>query len=104
MAAKGDVKMALERVAEAGADFVYLQFTDILGAVKGVTIPTTRLERAFGSWVDALGQHDVPGAALVDRAVYEVLFRFFRFSPCFAPKCLDPLNLLFKHFPFLANQ
>jgi len=45
---------ALERVRTAGADFVYLQFTDILGSVKGVTIPTSRLERAFqeGVWFD----------------------------------------------------
>lgn len=45
---------ALSRVHNAGADFVYLQFTDILGSVKGVTIPTTRLERAFeeGVWFD----------------------------------------------------
>src|SRR5207244_3334050 len=35
-------------------DFVYLQFTDILGSVKGITIPTSRLERAFdeGVWFD----------------------------------------------------
>ncbi|HEX6513638.1 MAG TPA: glutamine synthetase family protein [Chloroflexota bacterium] len=45
---------ALARVQQAGADFVYLQFTDILGSVKGVTIPTSRLERAFdeGVWFD----------------------------------------------------
>lgn len=45
---------ALERVREAGSDFVYLQFTDILGSVKGVSIPTSRLERAFdeGVWFD----------------------------------------------------
>jgi glutamine synthetase len=45
---------ALARVREAGADFVYLQFTDILGAVKGVTIPASRLEHAFeeGVWFD----------------------------------------------------
>ncbi len=45
---------AIARVREAGANFAYLQFTDILGAVKGVTIPTSRLERAFeeGVWFD----------------------------------------------------
>ncbi|HEY8695221.1 MAG TPA: glutamine synthetase family protein [Chloroflexota bacterium] len=45
---------ALARVRTAGADFVYLQFTDILGSVKGVTIPASRLERAFdeGVWFD----------------------------------------------------
>ncbi|MFI5269021.1 MAG: glutamine synthetase beta-grasp domain-containing protein, partial [Chloroflexota bacterium] len=48
------VSEALARVRNAGADFVYLQFTDILGSVKGVTIPTSRLERAFdeGVWFD----------------------------------------------------
>src|SRR5579862_147709 len=48
------VAEALQRVRDAAADFVYLQFTDILGAVKGVTIPTNRLERAFaeGVWFD----------------------------------------------------
>ncbi|HUZ78365.1 MAG TPA: glutamine synthetase family protein [Chloroflexota bacterium] len=45
---------ALARVRDAGADFAYLQFTDILGSVKGVTIPASRLERAFdeGVWFD----------------------------------------------------
>src|SRR5438874_9211233 len=45
---------AIRRVGDTGADFVYLQFTDILGAVKGVTIPASRLERAFeeGVWFD----------------------------------------------------
>jgi glutamine synthetase len=48
------IEDALRRVREAGADFVYMQFTDILGAVKGVTIPTSRLGRAFeeGVWFD----------------------------------------------------
>src|SRR5207248_1683970 len=37
-----------------------------------------RLERAFAALVDDLGQQGPPGAALVDRSAYEVLFRFFR--------------------------
>ena len=45
---------ALSRVRESGADFTHLQFTDILGAVKGVTIPSSRLETALseGIWFD----------------------------------------------------
>ncbi len=53
--ASADLRVdALQRVRDAGADFVYLQFTDILGSVKGVTVPTSRLERAFdeGVWFD----------------------------------------------------
>jgi glutamine synthetase len=48
------VSDARQRVQSMGADFVYLQFTDILGSVKGITIPTSRLERAFdeGVWFD----------------------------------------------------
>jgi glutamine synthetase len=48
------VESALRRVREAEADFVHLQFTDILGTVKGVTIPASRLEAAIanGVWFD----------------------------------------------------
>ncbi len=54
MASGSAVKGALQRVRDARADFIYLQFTDILGSVKGITIPANRLARAFeeGVWFD----------------------------------------------------
>jgi hypothetical protein len=36
-----------------------------------------RLGRAFAAWVDRLGAGSLPGAVPPDRAVYEVLYRFF---------------------------
>jgi glutamine synthetase len=44
----------LSRVAEDGVQFVSLQFTDIVGAIKSVTIPVRRLESALeeGVWFD----------------------------------------------------
>jgi glutamine synthetase len=44
----------IARVQEDGVRFVSLQFTDILGTVKSVTIPATQLEEALenGVWFD----------------------------------------------------
>jgi AAA ATPase domain len=38
----------------------------------------SKVERAYNAWVDRLGRQDLPGTTLLDRSVYEVLFRFFR--------------------------
>src|SRR5262249_49992204 len=43
-----------------------------------VLIPWATLERAYAEFLDSLSRTDVPGAAPVDRTVYEVLYRFFR--------------------------
>jgi len=44
----------LAAVEEKGVDFVHLQFTDVVGIVKGVTIPVDRLAEALeaGVWFD----------------------------------------------------
>jgi glutamine synthetase len=44
----------LRRVADHGIEFISLQFTDILGIVKSVTIPVTELEVVLdgGQWFD----------------------------------------------------
>ncbi|MGD8997212.1 MAG: type I glutamate--ammonia ligase, partial [Anaerolineae bacterium] len=44
----------LKRVTEDGVQFVSLQFTDVMGAIKSVTIPVGRLEGALeeGVWFD----------------------------------------------------
>ncbi|UOY10277.1 type I glutamate--ammonia ligase [Methanonatronarchaeum sp. AMET6-2] len=44
----------LEKASEEDVKFIRLQFTDILGIVKNVAIPTTQLEKAFeeGIWFD----------------------------------------------------
>ncbi len=44
----------LATVEEKGVDFVHLQFTDVVGIVKGVTIPVEQLPRALGEgvWFD----------------------------------------------------
>lgn len=49
-----DSKHLLERVEADGIVFVSLQFTDILGTIKSVTIPVARLEEALtrGVWFD----------------------------------------------------
>jgi hypothetical protein len=41
-----------------------------------------RVLHAYDAWVDQLGRGALPGATLVDRNVYKVLFRFF-YSVCF---------------------
>ncbi len=49
-----DKKDILARVQQDGVRFVSLQFTDILGTIKSVTIPVGRLEEALerGVWFD----------------------------------------------------
>jgi glutamine synthetase len=49
----GDRSLA-DRIAEAGVDHVHLQFSDVLGTVKTVTIPAAGLEAALehGVWFD----------------------------------------------------
>jgi glutamine synthetase len=49
-----DQKGLLERVEADGVEFVSLQFTDILGTIKSVTIPVTGLAEALehGAWFD----------------------------------------------------
>ncbi len=44
----------LQQVAEQHVEFINLQFTDILGMVKNVTIPVDKLEDAldYGAWFD----------------------------------------------------
>src|SRR6056297_2099213 len=44
----------LRRVEEDGVRFVSLQFTDVMGTIKSVTIPVGRLEDALeeGVWFD----------------------------------------------------
>ena len=47
-------KNVLEDVAAKGVSFIDLQFTDVLGTTKSVTIPAEHLEEAFerGIWFD----------------------------------------------------
>ena len=44
----------IEAAREGGVRFIQLQFTDILGVVKAVTIPIHRLEDSVrhGTWFD----------------------------------------------------
>jgi glutamine synthetase len=44
----------LAAVDERGVDFIHLQFTDVVGIVKGITIPVEQLPRALdsGVWFD----------------------------------------------------
>ena len=44
----------MARVAEDGVEFVDLQFTDVMGQVKSVTIPVDVLEHVIdgGQWID----------------------------------------------------
>ena len=44
----------LERVRAAGIEVVHLQFTDVAGSIKSLTIPASRLERTLeaGAWFD----------------------------------------------------
>ena len=50
----GSVEEVLKSVAEKGVRFIELQFTDMLGIVKSVTIPSGMLEQVFehGVWFD----------------------------------------------------
>ena len=47
-------KELLEQVRSEGVEFISLQFTDILGTIKSVTIPASRLDEALerGIWFD----------------------------------------------------
>ena len=49
-----DDKDLLRRVAEAGVEFLSLQFTDVTGAVKTMDVPAHRIESALedGGWFD----------------------------------------------------
>jgi glutamine synthetase len=49
-----DKRQVLERAEADGVKFVSLQFTDILGTIKSITIPVGRLEEAMdrGVWFD----------------------------------------------------
>jgi glutamine synthetase len=49
-----DQERVLEQARAAGVDLVHLQFTSVPGAIKSLTIPATRLERALreGAWFD----------------------------------------------------
>ena len=44
----------LERARAAGIEVVHLQFTDVPGSIKSLTIPASRLERTLqnGAWFD----------------------------------------------------
>jgi glutamine synthetase len=44
----------LERARQAGIEVVHLQFTDVPGSIKSLTIPASRLERTLqnGAWFD----------------------------------------------------
>ncbi|MFB6281253.1 MAG: glutamine synthetase beta-grasp domain-containing protein, partial [Haloferacaceae archaeon] len=37
----------IDRIDEEDVDFLRLQFTDILGTVKNVSVPATQAEKAF---------------------------------------------------------
>jgi glutamine synthetase len=42
-----EAQRVVERVEEENVDFIRLQFTDILGTVKNVSIPASQIEKAF---------------------------------------------------------
>jgi glutamine synthetase len=44
----------LERVRQTGVEVIHLQFTDVPGSIKSMTIPASRLERTLesGAWFD----------------------------------------------------
>ncbi|MEF8830474.1 MAG: glutamine synthetase family protein, partial [Halobacteriales archaeon] len=42
-----DAREVLERIESEGIDFLRLQFTDILGTVKNVSVPASQAEKAF---------------------------------------------------------
>jgi glutamine synthetase len=48
------MKELVERARAAGVEVVHLQFTDVPGAIKSLTIPASRLERTLdnGAWFD----------------------------------------------------
>jgi glutamine synthetase len=46
-----DARRVLEQIDEQSVDFLRLQFTDILGTVKNVSIPATQAEKAFAEGI-----------------------------------------------------
>jgi hypothetical protein len=46
-------------------------------APAGPRVSWSQLQQAHAAWLDRLAVTDVPGAGLIDRSVYEVLYRFF---------------------------
>jgi glutamine synthetase len=60
----------LQAVRAAGVDLVHLQFTDVPGTIKSMTIPASRLERAFdeGAWFDGSSVEGL--ARLAERDLY----------------------------------
>ena len=64
----------------AGTDLFELVHASLLDAVEhklgGYTWP--QLENAYGRLVEKLGTSDLPGATVIDRGVWKVLFHFFR--------------------------
>lgn len=63
-----------------GTDLFELVHAGLLDAVGhklgGYSWP--RLEDAYGRWLEKLAAGDLPGATMIDRAVWKVLFHFFR--------------------------
>ncbi len=47
----GDVESVLDRIEEEDVDFLRLQFTDILGTVKNVSIPADQAAKAFAEGI-----------------------------------------------------
>ena len=49
-----DKKEIVERVAADGVSFISFQFTDVIGSVKSLDMPVSRLEDAIdrGIWFD----------------------------------------------------
>ena len=49
-----DYAGVLERARQAGVEIVHLQFTDVAGSIKSLTVPRSRLERTLkeGAWFD----------------------------------------------------
>ncbi|QLG28524.1 type I glutamate--ammonia ligase [Halorarum halophilum] len=46
-----DEQQVIDRIEEEGIDFLRLQFTDILGTVKNVSIPASQAEKAFSEGI-----------------------------------------------------
>src|SRR5512146_3136575 len=82
-----DFSQLLERAARSGVRFIDLQFTDLAGAVKGLTIPASELPRALsqGVWFD--GSSLEGGARLAESDL-----------------CLAPDPTTFSVVPWLTGQ
>lgn len=57
----------LKEVAEQGVRFIEMQFSDILGTVKSVAIPSSKLERALAEGVFIDGS-SILGYATIDES------------------------------------